>query len=43
MTKMSPAKQELLKPVKTTNPIVYFDISIGEESGKRSERLTICA
>lgn len=43
MTNMSPAKQELLQPVKTTNPIVYFDISIGKESGKRNEQLTICA
>lgn len=41
MTKMSPTKQELLQPVKTTNPLVYFDISIGEESGKR-EQLIIC-
>ncbi|EDW69618.2 peptidyl-prolyl cis-trans isomerase D [Drosophila virilis] len=35
MTKMSPTKQELLQPVKTTNPLVYFDISIGEENAGR--------
>ncbi|EDW18463.2 peptidyl-prolyl cis-trans isomerase D [Drosophila mojavensis] len=35
MTNMSPAKQELLQPVKTTNPIVYFDISIGKECAGR--------
>lgn len=35
MTKMDITQQQLLQPVDRTNPLVYFDICIGQESGKR--------
>lgn len=42
MTIMEETKDQLLQPVCSSNPLVYMDISIGEENGKPSAH-TICA
>lgn len=42
MTKMEETKDQLLQPVCSSNPLVYMDVSIDQENGKRSAH-TICA
>lgn len=38
---MDETKEELLQPVCKSNPLVYMDISIGKENGKRKHTQSV--